>query len=175
MIQTRTRPLVRGTLLCAFVALLGLCFSIMAQETASKGAPAPADSALKALPPDSAAQAANAAAVSLINKRCAECHHAKNPKAGLNLEPGTLVAAVKDVPSRQVNTLKLADARSPEKSYLLMKLRGGKGIKGARMPIDAAPFSATEVERIESWIRFISRPPDGPKTIPAAADSAGKR
>jgi uncharacterized membrane protein len=162
-------------LLCAFVASLGLCFSIMAQETASKGAPAPADSALKALPLDSAAQAANAAAVSLMKKRCAGCHKAKSPKAGLNLEPGTLVAMVKDAPSRQVNTLKLVDARSPEKSYLLMKIRGDKGIKGTRMPLDAAPLTAKEIEQIESWIRFISRPAAAPETVPAAGDSARKQ
>ncbi len=174
MAQKHPRPAVLGILLCAALGSLGLRFSIMAQETAPKKTEAPADSALKALPSDSAMKAANAGAVSLIKKRCAGCHSAKNPKAGLNLEPGTLVAAVKDVPSRQVNTLKLVDARGPEKSYLLMKLRGGKGIKGTRMPIDAAPFSAKEIEQIESWIRFISLPPGGPKTVPAAADSARK-
>ena len=174
MAQNHARPAVLGILLCAFIGSLGFPFSIMAQEPASKKVDAPADSALKALPSDSAMKAANAAAVSLIKKRCAGCHNAKNPKAGLNVEPGTLVAAVKDVPSRQINTLKLVDSRAPEKSYFLMKLRGEKGIKGTRMPINAAPFSAKELEQIESWMRFISRPAGGPKTVPAAADSARK-
>lgn len=174
MAQKHARPAVLGILLCVALGSLGLRFSIMAQEAVSKKTDAPADSALKALPSDSALKAANAGAVSLINKRCAGCHRAKNPKAGLNLEPATLVAAVKDVPSRQVNTLKLVDTRSLEKSYFLMKIRGDKGIKGRLMPINAAPFSAKEIEQIESWIRFISRPPGGSKPAPAATDSARK-
>lgn len=175
MAQNHARPAVLGILLCVLIGSLGLRFSIMAQETASKKVDTSTDSTLKALPSDSAMKAANAGAVSLIKKRCAGCHGAKNPKAGLNLEPGTLVAAVKDVPSRQINTLKLVDTRGPEKSYLMMKIRGDKGIKGTRMPIDAAPFSAKELEQIEGWMRFISRPADGPKTVPSAADSARKR
>ncbi len=174
MAQKSTRPLALAVLLCALIGSLGLCASILAQQPASKGAAA-ADSALKALPPDSAAKAAHAGAVPLISKRCSGCHNTKNPKAGLNLEPGTIVAAVKDVPSRQINTLKLVDTRAPEKSYFLMKLRGDKGIKGTRMPINAAPFSAKEIERIEDWIRSISRPAGGPKTAPAAADTSRKQ
>ncbi len=174
MAQKRTRPPAPAILLCVLLGSLGLGVSIPAQQPASKEAAVAADSALKALPPDSAAQAAHAAAAPLIKKRCSGCHNAKNPKAGLNLEPGTLVAAVKNVPSRQINTLKIADTRNPEKSYFLMKIRGDKGIKGTRMPINAAPFTAAETRTIETWIQLMSRPPAGPKPAPAAADSARK-
>lgn len=174
MPQKRTRLPALAILLCALIGSLGSGVSIQAQQPAAKGT-ATADSALKALPPDSAAKAAHAAAVPLIKKRCSGCHNAKNPKAGLNLEPGMLVAAVKNVPSRQINALKLVDTRDPERSYFLMKIRGDKGIKGTRMPINAAPFSAAEIERIEDWIRSLSPPAGGPKTPSAAADSARTR
>lgn len=162
-------------LLCFLLAPLGFCFPITARQTAPKGTAVPVDSVLKAPPIDSVVNAFQAGTVSLIKKRCAGCHGGKHPKMGLNLEPAGLVEAVKDVPSRQVNSLMLVDTRAPGRSYLLMKIRGDKGIKGSLMPIDTPAPLTDEIERIESWIRFISRSPRGSRTAPSAADSARKQ
>jgi hypothetical protein len=163
-----------GMLLCISLASLGFCFPIMARQSAPIEAAAPADSMMKTPPVDSVMNTYSQAAVSLINKRCAGCHGGRYPKKGLNLEPAGLVDAVKDVPSREVNSLMLVDTRAPGKSYLLMKIRGDKGIRGSVMPIDATAPMTDEIERIESWIRFISRSPGGSRTAPSAADSTRK-
>ena len=162
-------------LLCVSIASLGFCFSVMARQTAPKGTNVPADSVLKALPIDSVMKAFHAGTVSLIEKRCAGCHGGRYPKKGLSLEPAGLVDAVRDVPSRQVNSLMLVDTRAPGRSYLLMKIRGDKEIKGSRMPIGAPAPSPEDIERIGSWIRFISRSPRGSRSAPSAADTSRKQ
>jgi hypothetical protein len=164
-----------GMLLCGSIASLGFCFSIMAGQTVPKRTAVPVDSVLKAPPIDSVMAAGQAGTVSLIDKRCAGCHGGKHPRMGLNLEPAGLADAVRDVPSRQVKSLMLVDTRAPGRSYLLMKIRGDKGIKGSRMPLDAPGPLPDEIENIESWIRFISRSPRGSGTAPSAADSTRKK
>jgi hypothetical protein len=161
-------------LLCFFLASFGLCFSITAQQTAPKGTTVPFDSMTKTLPADSVMKAVHEKTVSLIDERCAGCHGGKKPRIGLNLEPEMLIVAVKDVRSRQIDSLKLVDTRMPEKSYFLMKIRGDKGIKGSRMPDDAPALSAGEINMIDLWIRFISGSPRGSSTAPSAADSTRK-
>ena len=164
-----------GMLLCISIASLGFCFSTMAQQSAPKGAAVPGDSALEALPGDSATKALQARTVTLINERCAGCHGGKYPRMGLNLGPEKLLPAVKDVPSRQVDSLKLVDTRRPERSYLLMKIRGDKGIKGSPMPDNAPALSAAEINEIDTWIHVISRSPGGSRTAPSATDSTRKQ
>ncbi len=155
-----------GTFLCVLLVSLGFCFSIMAQQERPKGTTAPDDSMRKALRAKTAA---------LIDERCAGCHGGKKPRMALNLEAGGLVEAVKDVPSRQIDSLMLVDTRSPKRSYFLMKIRGDKGIKGSRMPDDAPALSADEIRMIDRWIHGISGFPRGPRTRASAPDSAGKR
>jgi|WetSurMetagenome_2_1015567.scaffolds.fasta_scaffold24578_1 hypothetical protein len=172
----RDTPLKRfGMALCISIVSLGLCFSIMARQTSPKRTAVAADSVLKAPAIDSVIAAGRARTISLIDKRCAGCHGGKHPRMGLNLEPAGLVDAVRDVPSRQVKSLMLVDTRAPGKSYLLKKIRGEKGIKGSRMPDGGPDLSSGEIESIESWIRFLSRSPSGPRTAPSAADSARKQ
>jgi mono/diheme cytochrome c family protein len=156
----------RGIPLCFVLVFLGFGFSIMARQTAPKGTIAPADSARMAL---------DAQAASLIKINCAGCHGGKHPRMRLDLEPETLVAEVMDVPSRQIDSLKLVDTRTPEKSYLLMKIRGDKGIKGSQMPDSAPALSVDEIRRIDLWVHVISRPPGGSRTAPSAADSTRKK
>ncbi len=151
-----------GIALCVGLASIGFCSSIMAQQAAPGEATVPVDSTGKAN---------RARTVSLINERCAGCHGGKYPGMGLNLEPGKLVAAVKDVPSRQIDSLMLVDTRRPERSYFLMKVRGDKGIKGSRMPDDAAALSPREIKMIDRWIHGISGKRRGSRPAPSAADS----
>lgn len=155
-----------GAPLCVLFVSLVFCFSIMAQQERPEGTTARNDSMRKAL---------RARTISLIDERCAGCHGGKKPRMGLNLEPHGLVKAVKDVPSRQIDSLMLVDTRKPERSYFLMKVRGDKGIKGSRMPDDADALSADEIVMIDRWIRGISGFHRGARSRSSAPDTTRKR
>ena len=66
--------------------------------------------------------------------------------------------ALIDVNSLQIDSLKLVDTKNPEKSYLLMKVRGDKGIVDQRMPVDAPPLKAEEIEVVEKWVASLKVP-----------------
>jgi len=91
---------------------------------------------------------------SIFVKNCAisGCHRGKFPKKKLNLEADQFVTAMVNVTSLQVDSLKMVDTASPEKSYLLKKVKGGNGIVGDRMPEDAPPLKEEEIKTIEKWI-----------------------
>jgi len=87
-----------------------------------------------------------------INCSMAGCHRGAYPKKKLNLEPDKFQASVLDVTSQEISSLKRVDTKNPEKSYLLMKIKGDKGIKGSRMPDDVPPLKKEEIKVIEDWI-----------------------
>ena len=93
----------------------------------------------------------------ILRKNCSTsgCHRGAYPKAKLNLEPGMMLEAVGDIPSRQRGELKLVDTAAPEKSYLILKVRGDEGITGKRMPINAPPLTGDEIKTIRLWIYAI--------------------
>ena len=78
------------------------------------------------------------------------CHSGGDPVAGLSLE-GDFAAHIVGVASEQRSDLKLVDPGNPDKSYLLMKVRGDDEIISQRMP-PGAPLSAEQVEIIRAWI-----------------------
>jgi hypothetical protein len=109
----------------------------------------------------------------IFAKSCAVagCHRGSYPKAKLRLEPETFAEALRDAPSRQVDSLSLIDTRSPGKSYLVMKVRGIEGIKGERMPIDAPALSEEQIQTIEIWAASLAVLEKGSKApAPAASD-----
>jgi mono/diheme cytochrome c family protein len=114
----------------------------------------------------------------LFKKHCATsgCHRGQTPKKKLNLEADKFVAAVVDVPSLQVDSLKLVDTKNPEKSYLLMKVKGTKGIVGDRMPEEAPPLKPEQIAAIEQWISSLqaSVPSEGTKKVPEAEKKSPK-
>ena len=80
------------------------------------------------------------------------CHRGNYPKKKLNLEEDKFLQALINVPSLEVETLKLVDTKNPDKSYLLMKIRGDEGIVDDRMPVDAPPLKDEEIKIIENWV-----------------------
>ena len=90
----------------------------------------------------------------LFKKFCsvAGCHQGQYPKKKLNLEPDKFYNATVDMPSLQVDSLKLVDTKNPEQSYLLKKVNGESGIVESRMPVDAPPLKEEEIEIIKNWI-----------------------
>jgi hypothetical protein len=98
--------------------------------------------------------------VSIFKANCstAGCHRGSYPKKKLNLEADKFLQATLNVASQEVGSLKRVDTKNPEKSYLLMKIKGEKGIKGWRMPDDAPPLKKEEIKTIEDWIFSLKEP-----------------
>jgi len=98
--------------------------------------------------------------VAILKANCstAGCHRGSYPKKKLNLETDKFLESVLNVPSKEIGSLKRVDTQNPEKSYLLMKIKGDKGIKGARMPDDAPPLKKEEIKAIEDWIFSLKEP-----------------
>ena len=78
------------------------------------------------------------------------CHSGGQPAAGLSLE-GDFAGRIVGVASEQRSDLKLVDPGNPDKSYLLLKVRGDDEIISQRMP-PGSPLSAEQVEIIRAWI-----------------------
>ena len=96
---------------------------------------------------------------SIIKHSCAVtgCHAGKYPASGRNYEADKFVATVVDVPSTEVPSLKLVDTATPEKSYLLAKVKGAKGIVGVRMPANRDPLTEDQIRQIEEWIQSLGK------------------
>jgi hypothetical protein len=111
----------------------------------------------------------------ILAKNCsvAGCHSGSYPKAKLMLTPETFADAVKNAPSREVDSLRIVDLEKPEMSYLLMKVRGAKGIKGDRMPLDAPALREDEIQTIELWIYALAVLHD--ETAPAVSPAGDKK
>ena len=92
----------------------------------------------------------------MFKAECANCHGGAHPKMQLSLEPAKLPGSVSDVASREIDSLKLVDTKRPRMSYLVWKVRGTAGIKGARMPLDEPALSADKVRTIGLWARSLS-------------------
>lgn len=92
------------------------------------------------------------AAILKANCSVTGCHRGSYPKKKLNLETDKFLKSVLDIKSQEIDTLKRVDTKNPAKSYLLMKIKGVKGIKGWRMPDDAPPLKKEEIKAIEDWI-----------------------
>ena len=127
------------------VILTGYAFAALQQEPDSTAGPAGADSIRSAL---------QEKVTVIFQRSCATsgCHRGKNAKIGLDLEPDKMNEALVDKPSRQKGSLKLVDTSNPDKSYLLMKIRGDKGISGKLMPIWVKPLTKEEIETVTKWI-----------------------
>lgn len=92
---------------------------------------------------------------SVFRLNCAWCHGGKKPKKNLRLEPGLREKSIINVPSSERESLKLVDPAEPEKSYLLMKIRGDRSIPGDRMP-PGFPLNNREIQIIRQWIHSLA-------------------
>ncbi|MCA9668543.1 MAG: hypothetical protein KC503_23285 [Myxococcales bacterium] len=102
----------------------------------------------------------------ILDQRCVVCHLVKAPQEKLVLEDSHTPASLVGVPSKQ-SPLRLVEPGKPDKSYLLLKLRGehlARGGKGKRMPLDAK-LPAEQLERIARWIRSLGSKGLGSKSL----------
>ena len=102
--------------------------------------------------PEPAAEATLAQVSEVFAVSCAisGCHSGGEPAAGLSLE-GDFAALIVDVDSGQRPDFKLVDPGNPDKSYLLIKVRGDDEIVSQQMP-PGNPLPAEQVEIIRAWI-----------------------
>ncbi len=87
---------------------------------------------------------------------CIRCHGTDSPAAGLSLTPDRFSSALIDMPTGEVEGLKLVDTKAPERSYLLMKIKGAEGIAGRPMPLGGPRLDAEATKTIEAWIAGLS-------------------
>ena len=90
----------------------------------------------------------------LLKGRCAGCHKSFFAPKGLKLGPDALPGSVLNVASKEKPDLKRVVPGSPETSYLMMKVRGAKGISGKRMPPPKkTSLTDDEIALLEKWIQ----------------------
>lgn len=96
----------------------------------------------------------------ILNKSCASstCHGGDHPKAKLSLEADDIPENMIGIPSGQNGELMLIDTKDPSQSYLLLKMTGGEGMKGKKMPIMAAPLSDDDMKAVMTWVRGFAAP-----------------
>lgn len=114
-------------------------------------------SALSANAPVDVRSQASGKIKTIIQKNCSVsgCHSGKYPAANLSLGQDDFPASVVDVSSLEVPEIKIVAPGAPEKSYLLMKIKGELGIVGKRMPLNRDPLSEDQIRELEEWIRSL--------------------
>ncbi len=94
----------------------------------------------------------------ILKKSCsvAGCHRGNYPPLNLNLEKDKFMKSLVNIPSQGIPSLKLVDTNNPEKSYLLMKIKGDASIVGKRMPAGSSPLKESDIKTIEDWVSSLS-------------------
>lgn len=93
----------------------------------------------------------------LFSARCTNqfCHDATTGASGLVLVPGRSFSALVGVTSRHAacQSYQLVAPGQPSKSFLVFKLDGtGACFAGVRMPKNASPLSAAQIQLVRQWI-----------------------
>lgn len=95
----------------------------------------------------------------IFENKCAfaGCHSGTSPGGGLDLTEEYSFTAMVNQPSNDFPQMKLVKPGEPIKSYLMAKLVGTSGIRGARMPKSDSPLAKAELRAIATWIKSIPR------------------
>jgi len=73
---------------------------------------------------------------------------------GLILDAGVSYGLLVGHPATENGTLNRVEPGAPERSYIILKLRGDPSITGDRMPQDGPPYLRPEqIDGIAAWIR----------------------
>lgn len=89
----------------------------------------------------------------IFNASCVGCHSGANP-SGLNIAAASAFGNLVNVKSSQSPLMRVAP-RDPDKSYLIIKLKGTQaqaGGSGERMPLNKPALSDAQIETISRWI-----------------------
>lgn len=96
-------------------------------------------------------------AAEILGPRCAStaCHGGSPPASFPGLDAPVAYDALVGVPSQQASGVNLVEPFAPERSYLLLKLRGeaaAVGGVGTLMPIGDAALDPSQLAAVEGWI-----------------------
>jgi hypothetical protein len=93
----------------------------------------------------------------IFTPTCAKagCHAGSTGgQEGLILDAGVSYNLLVNHAASENSTLDRVEPGDPDRSYLILKLRGDPSISGARMPFDGPPYlSSQQIEGIAAWIR----------------------
>ena len=91
----------------------------------------------------------------IFTPTCAKagCHSAAAASEGLVLEAGQAYGLLVGRPASGNGSLARVEPGSPERSYLILKLRGDPGITGERMPLGGPYLTSDQIAGIAAWIR----------------------
>ncbi len=85
------------------------------------------------------------------NCALAGCHLGTGAKAGLDLDEENSFNGLVNVPSVQVDMLRVVPGNA-DSSYLVRKLEGSPGIRGVQMPKARPPLAQSEIDLVRAWI-----------------------
>ncbi|HKQ84403.1 MAG TPA: CHRD domain-containing protein [Steroidobacteraceae bacterium] len=127
------------------------------------------DKAPAAPPPPAAATLAELQST-IFTPICATCH-----SGGGSALPGSMnlsstsasFAALVNVNSEEVPSLKRVNPNNPDTSYVVRKVEGAADIVGGRMPLGAPSLTAEQIANIRSWISSGAPNSAGTPTPPA--------
>jgi mono/diheme cytochrome c family protein len=144
------------------LVILALAFSI---GTALSDTGDRSDSAAAVAEKDSISKELDLKVQKIFDRSCATsgCHSGKNPKAGLSLEGEAVFADMAGVKSGQNAEMLLIDPENPSRSYLILKITGGEGMKGQKMPIMKKPLTDEELSALKDWV---AQPAPAPLAAP---------
>jgi hypothetical protein len=93
----------------------------------------------------------------IFTPTCAKagCHAGSTGgQEGLILDAGVSYSLLVNHAASGNSTLDRVEPGDPERSYLILKLRGDPSISGVRMPFDGPPYlSPQQIDGIAAWIR----------------------
>lgn len=147
------------------LAILGLTASVALAQTTQSAPAAPAatgGNSTFSVPADVRA---------LFDNNCVSCHGGSSPAAGHNYSTNADLQKLVGMASAEKDSIMMIVPGHPEKSYLVMKIRGSSGIMGSRMPLGGKQLSDKEIGIVETWIKGMSPTAATPKAGAAKASS----
>jgi hypothetical protein len=87
-----------------------------------------------------------------VNCAVAGCHSSLSPQQGMSLAPGSAYANIVRVHSVERPDLSRVEPSSPDRSYLVKKLRGDPDITGVRMP-NGSTLTPDQIQLVIDWVR----------------------
>jgi len=111
----------------------------------------PTEPAVQPTPNPNATLARVQAVVFTPNCAVAGCHSTLAPQQGMSLAAGAAYGSTVRVPSVEFPGLNRVEPGSPDRSYLVKKLRGDPDITGVRMP-DGGTLTPDEIQLVIDWV-----------------------
>jgi hypothetical protein len=147
----------RTASLAVAAALLTSCTPGDGVGLDSNGRP-PGESGAGQPPPVAGANDFRTIQDTILTPICTACHAGASAPLGLRLDAANAYAALINVPSVQVSSLRRVLPGDPTNSYLLQKIEGRAAV-GSRMPLGGPALPQASIDLVRGWIAAGARPP----------------